>query len=105
MNVDFILHFFFFSFLVAFSCCNFVHSVEASSAEMPDRMQGEKYLQLSEIAEAFVVVFAVAVVTIVIGVACLDNDTGGVAERDSGGGVRAEETRRVVYCSLRAVRM
>lgn len=56
-------------------------------------MQGEKYLQLSEIAEAFVVVFVVAVVTIVIGVACLDNDTAGVAERDSRGGVRAEETR------------
>lgn len=59
--------------------------------EAADRRQREKYLQLPEIAEAFVVVFVVAIVTIVIGVAWLDNDTAGVVERDSRGGVRAVE--------------
>lgn len=82
-----------FFLLAAILCIQWKPPLQRCLIEAADRRQGQKYLQLSEIADTIVVVFVVAVVTIVIGVACLDNDTAGVAERGSRGGARAEETR------------
>lgn len=90
---------FFFFLPAAILCIQWKPPLQRCLIEAAERRQGEKFLQLSEIAEAFgvavvvVVVVVVVVAAVVIGVACPDNDTAGVAERGGGGGVRAEETR------------